>query len=82
MESPCDRRLIYCMPVSGTSARDRSNGAVHDVAVVGAGVIGLSVAYHAAARGLKTIVCERTRIAGDSAEPASSWRPKSSRGEP
>ena len=53
------------MAVSGTYVPKGSNGEVHEVAVVGAGVIGLSIAYHASTRGLKTLVCERTRIAAE-----------------
>jgi len=48
--------------------RDRSARASRrgeDLAVVGAGVIGLSVAYHAAAQGLKTVVYERTGIGAE-----------------
>ena len=37
----------------------------HDLAVVGAGVIGLSVAFHAASRGIETAVFERSRIAAE-----------------
>jgi sarcosine oxidase subunit beta len=36
-----------------------------DVAVVGAGVIGLSAAYHASTRGLKSVVYERTGVAAE-----------------
>lgn len=36
-----------------------------DVVVVGAGIIGLSVAYHSAAAGLKTVVYERTGVGAE-----------------
>lgn len=45
-------------------ARHVGGGSI-DVAVIGGGVIGLSVAYHASNLGLKTIVYERTRIAAE-----------------
>ena len=51
------------MSVSGTQVSNRSSAEVYEVVVVGAGVIGLSIAYHASVRDLKTLVCERTRIA-------------------
>jgi sarcosine oxidase, subunit beta len=35
------------------------------VVVIGAGVIGLSIAFHAAGRGLRTLVCERKGIAAE-----------------
>jgi sarcosine oxidase subunit beta len=54
------------MAMGGEPARRTAQpGTAPDVAVVGAGVIGLSIAYHAAAQGLSTVVYERSGIAAE-----------------
>jgi glycine oxidase len=47
------------MPAQGTTVTNRSS--FFDLAVVGAGVIGMSVAWRAAQRGMKVVVLERDR---------------------
>jgi glycine oxidase len=41
-----------------------------DAIIVGGGVIGSSVAYHMAARGLKVVLLERDRLAGQASSAA------------
>ncbi len=56
------------MPAQGGNLANRSTG--FDLAVVGAGVIGLSVAWRAAQRGLRVVVLERDKPGAGSSKVA------------
>lgn len=51
---------------------DRLPGAV-DVAVIGAGIIGTSTAYFLAERGVKVLLCEKGRVAGEQSSRNWGW---------
>ncbi len=66
--APDRSHLIRVMPAKGHRDMDRPP----DVAVVGAGVIGLSVAWHAARAGLRVAVLDPA-LAGPAPEESASW---------
>src|SRR5581483_5451422 len=60
--------LTRVMPAQGATVTNQSNA--FDLAVVGAGVIGLSVAWRAAQRGLRVVVLERDKPGAGSSHVA------------
>jgi len=44
-----------------------------DVVVIGAGIIGTSTAYFLAERGMKVLVCEKGRVAGEQSSRNWGW---------
>ncbi|MGL6209019.1 MAG: FAD-dependent oxidoreductase, partial [Paracoccaceae bacterium] len=44
-----------------------------DVVVIGGGVMGVMTAYHLAERGLRVVVCEKGRVAGEQSSRNWGW---------